>query len=101
MISLISGCSKNPVSQEEAEISNQDLKLNCEVFKKKNLLAGQNIWVGKVTLGWEQVGDIYYLEVKFVTLPDWYLTETHVYFGDVPPAKHSPGQFPYKHEIGI
>lgn len=26
---------------------------------------------------------------------DWELVETHVYIGDEPPAKHSPGQFPY------
>lgn len=96
-VSFISGCSKNPVSQEASEVSREDVVLNC--FKKKNLMAGRNIWVGKVTLGYEQVGDVFYLIVRFATLENWYLNETHVYFGDAPPQKHSPGRFPYKHEI--
>lgn len=29
---------------------------------------------------------------------DWRLEETHLYVGDKPPAKSSPGQFPYKNE---
>jgi len=32
------------------------------------------------------------------TSTDWLLEETHLYVGDEPPAKHSPGKFPYKKE---
>jgi len=42
------------------------------------------------------VGD--QLVITFTTTGGWEFVETHLYVGQVPPAKSSPGQFPLKHE---
>lgn len=39
-------------------------------------------------------GDVFTIEY-FIDLP-WEIVETHVYIGSEPPAKHSPGKFPYE-----
>ena len=56
------------------------------------LLAGQNIEVGTLTV--EVVGTN--LVVTYaITAQCWVLGDTHLYVGQVAPAKSAPGQFPY------
>ena len=101
IVSLITGCSKSPVSPaENQDAAGEQLTLNC--FKEKELIAGQNLTIGKVKLDYQIHSGEPFLYVEFYIYinNDWYITETHVYFGEDAPAKHSPGKFPYKHEGG-
>jgi hypothetical protein len=107
MVSLIGGCSKNPATQTASDVSKEGPDLNC--FKWKHFIAGQTTDIGYIILDTRQtvidtLTSEYFLFVEFrITVADWYLTETHVYFGDTAPKKNSPGKFPYKHmadEIG-
>lgn len=57
------------------------------------------LWAGKHTL----IGTVSvwnngtHLFVKYKT-EGWVMTETHLYVGTTPPAKGSPGRFPYKRD---
>ncbi len=57
------------------------------------LTAGQTTQVGTITV----VDDGSNLTVTYATLPDWTLTETHLYIDTVVPKNAAPGRFPYKH----
>jgi hypothetical protein len=59
------------------------------------LIAGQNETVGMVTVQVEADGD---LKVTYQTVGDWWITQIHLYVGDDPPEKPSPGRFTYKEE---
>ena len=58
------------------------------------LYAGQTIPVGTVTIN--TYAD--HLTVHIHTWGGWQLVETHLYVGIDPPAKHSPGKFPFEHD---
>lgn len=60
-----------------------------------DLVAGQHEVIGNVTV--EQVGNDLIVTYN-VTEPGWCLTTTHLYVGNTPAQRHSPGRFPYKHE---
>ena len=58
------------------------------------LIAGQEMDVGRVTVESDGLNVI----VRYlIDDPDWFITETHLYVGTEPPARPSPGQFPYHH----
>ena len=84
----------------KTEVCDQDAFNEGSATATADLIAGQFSDVGDVTFhvypdgmgGW-------YLKVTYQTTGDWWLTEYHVYYGDDPPAKSAPGQFPYKGEI--
>jgi hypothetical protein len=66
------------------------------------LIAGQNLTVGTITV----TNDLQYLHVSYnVTVPNWYITETHVAvatsLAGIPQAAQNnpvPGQFPYSNQ---
>ena len=99
IVSMITGCSKSPVSPAETQGSaDEQLVLNC--FHEKELYAGQHELIGRVLLDYTEKYGYPCLVVEFRIDDDndWYLTETHLYVGENAPVKNAPGQFPYKHE---
>jgi hypothetical protein len=100
MLLMLVGCKK-----EETLLTNSNNHRNgssqidyCGTPQQVNLLAGQTINVGSVTVG----NDATNLYVTYTTTGSWYLTELHLYVGDcraMPVNKSGnpvPGQFPNK-----
>ncbi len=102
---LFGSCKKeplNPTLTQKEDIASMASKSSSDVFHcgeatVANLLAGQNINVGTVTV----YNDVSYLYVTYNTTSNWFLNELHLYVGDlsgVPKTKTGnpiPGKFPY------
>ncbi len=69
-------------------------KINGTV-KEMVLMAGRTVPVGTVRV-WNDLTNLY---VRYdITVPGYYMKETHLYTGKYPPSALAPGQFPWKHE---
>jgi hypothetical protein len=70
---------------------------SCDTWGEFDLVAGQNMIVGDVTIWHDNVN----LYIEYTTDGDWYLSETHVFIGDMndlpTTKKGNPkiGHFPY------
>ena len=75
-----------------------DASLYCGGITTVNLYAGQNILMGTITYA----NDATNLYVTYTTDPDWYMSEIHLYIGDLSSVPvsgggtPSPGRFPIK-----
>ena len=65
-----------------------------DVFCKIDLIAGQHIVAGSITVS----NDDENLFVTYETVDNWLINETHLYVGITIPTNSAPGKFPYKHE---
>lgn len=97
---FLGSCKKDiisPSNQNPSTLHREDNITYCGHGIIKELVAGQFIHIGSVTLN----NDMTNLYVTYTTIENWYINELHLYVGDLsglPKTKTGnpiPGQFPY------
>jgi hypothetical protein len=99
LLLMLSGCKKDTdILTGKTHKNAQSTIQYCGVPQQVNLLAGQTINIGNVTVG----NDENFLYVTYQATGAWYFTELHLFVGDCnnKPVNKSgnpvPGLFPYK-----